>query len=66
MTIPKNILSTIKDIEELGSKLSLCERELYKFLEENYNDVYNELEQELDFLFHSHDGSDLIDRLKLL
>lgn len=72
MTIPKHILLKIKKIEQLGLALQDYEKELYDWIEsKGINPEYDEPEGDLsldnclDFLFHSHNGNDLIKYLEL-
>lgn len=70
MKIPKQILKTIKDIEDLGSKLQEKESELYKWLDENNINYDADSEEgfdlELEFLMQRQNGNDLIKRLEEL
>lgn len=70
MKIPKKILKTIHNIEDLGSSLSSEENKLYNWLNENgiNTDFYdnNSLDFELHELFQNNDGKDLIKKLEEL
>ncbi len=73
MKIPKRILDLITEIEEIGSKLTLLESELYSWLDNSNIDTElfdsNKeicIDHDLDALFHSNNGTDLIEDLKKL
>lgn len=65
MKIPKYILNAIKSIELHGAILAENEATLYKWLESRgIKADEDDIDNELDFLMHSHDGSELIERLE--
>lgn len=66
MKIPKEILKAIHNVEELGQQLAIEEKVVYNWIEKHGINPEDGWDNELDFLFHSHDGSDLIKRLEEL
>lgn len=63
MQLSKRIIRCINLIEKHGFKLSRLEEQLYRWLERNKIDS-EELDGELDTLFHNHSGEDLIKELE--
>lgn len=69
MKIPKEVIATIKRIENVGIELEMLERSLYSWLSDNdINPDFYEcdagLDMSLNILFSNHNGDDLIEILK--
>lgn len=64
MKVPKRVKNLIKQIEVEGYYLAQLEKELYDWIESKEIDVSGEIDLFLEFLFHSHNGDDLIKYLE--
>lgn len=69
MKIPKEIIATIKRIENVGIELEMLEKSLYTWLTDNgidpdFYDCDADLDIDLNILFSNHNGDNLIEFLK--
>lgn len=69
MKVPKEVIATIKRIENIGIELEMLEKSLYDWLIDNninpdFYDCDGDLDINLNILFSNHDGEGLIELLK--